>query len=71
MAVCHYDMTEGQDKWLDLGTFMFAGGGLDCVRLLRTAAGRAPQPEDVKFDLLQRDGITVRTATIVKAEGGN
>jgi hypothetical protein len=33
VAVRPYDMIGGEDKWLDLGTFMFAGGGLDFVRL--------------------------------------
>jgi hypothetical protein len=70
VAVRGYDMTGGEEKWLDLGTFMFAGGGLDCVRLLRTAGGRAPQPEDVKFDLLQSDGIAVRRTIILKAASG-
>jgi len=66
LAVRRYDMTEGGDRWLDLGTFLFAGGGLDCVRLVRTAGGRAPLPEDVKFDVLRPDGITVRTTVILK-----
>jgi hypothetical protein len=70
VAVRGYDMTAGGEKWLDLGTFMFAGGGLDCVRLLHTAGGRVPQPEDVKFDLLQSDGRAVRRTIILKAAGG-
>jgi hypothetical protein len=66
VAVRPYDMTAGKDEWLDLGTFMFAGGGLDCVRLMHSAGGRAPLPEDVKFDVLQKDGATVRATMILK-----
>lgn len=69
VAVRRYDMTEGVDRWLDLGTFMFAGGGLDCLRLIRSAGVRAPLPEDVKFDVLKPDGVAVRTTMILKASG--
>ena len=67
IAVRPYNMTAAKDEWLDLGTFMFAGGGLDCVRLMHFAGGRTPLPEDVKFDVLQKDGVTLRTTIILKA----
>jgi hypothetical protein len=54
---------------VELGTFLFAGGGLDCVRLVSAAGGRTPAPEDVKFEVLHPDGITVRTTVVLKAAG--
>jgi hypothetical protein len=69
LAVRRYDMTDGGDQWLDLGTFAFGGGGLDCVRLVRAAGGRALLAGDVKFEVLRPDGMTVRTTVILKAEG--
>ncbi|MCX6628572.1 MAG: hypothetical protein NTW28_13180 [Candidatus Solibacter sp.] len=43
-----------------------SGNGLDCVRLVRAAGARPPLPEDVKFDVLRPDGVTVRTTVILK-----
>jgi len=69
LAVRRYDMTEGADQWLELGTFFFGGGGLDCVRLVRGGSSRQLLPEDVKFEVLRPDGVTVRATVIVKAAG--
>jgi hypothetical protein len=64
-AVRRFDMTEGEDRWLDLGTFAFTGNGTDCVRIVRSAPGRAFQAGDVKFEVLRADGETIRTTVIV------
>ena len=70
VAVRRHDMTEGGERWIDLGTFPFAGGGLDGVRLVGGTGGRAPLPEDVKFELFRPDGVTVR-ATVFATPAGS
>ena len=65
-AVRRHDLTEGPDRWLDLGVFLFTGNNTDLLRLVRIAKGREPQAQDVKFEALRADQITVRATVLVK-----
>ncbi len=65
-AVKRYDMREGPDRWLDLGTFEFTGNGTDLVRLISSASTRSFTAADVKFEVLRPDKTTVRTTVIAK-----
>ena len=65
-AVHRYNMKEGGDTWIDLGIFEFTGNGIDFLRLVRTNSSRTFSPEDVKFEVMRTDGVTVRTTVMVK-----
>ena len=65
-AVRRYNMREGEDGWLDLGTFEFTGDGIDFVRMVYGSANRTFTPADIKFEVMRKDGITVGSTVIVK-----
>ncbi len=65
-AVRQHNMREATDGWLDLGIFEFTGNGIDFVRLVRSNSSRTLKPEDVQFEVLRTDGVTVRSTVTVK-----
>jgi hypothetical protein len=65
-AVRHLDLSQGEARWIELGTFQFTGNPVDCLRLARHTGGATLPAGAAKFELLRADNTSVRATVTVE-----